>query len=294
MLKFSRKKEHTAILCPNCKKLISRDELICPFCNTSNPGSFMKNNPWTQSQNSPKVVVDTIVYINVGLYILSLLLDPASIKLTPQLLSLLSPSSNILGCMGSTGTIPVFGYHRWWTLIAANYLHGGILHIFFNMMAFRQISPFVFREFGYHRTIIIYTLTGVLGMLLSSLAGVRFTIGASASLCGFIGVIFYYGLSRGGVYGKAITRQVGSWMLSLVLFGFFIPGINNWAHGGGIVSGFLLGYLLGYNEKRMETLFHKTLAGFLVFLTIGTLIWSVMSGIVWGVTLASHGGIRLG
>lgn len=269
-----------SILCPNCKKLISRDESICPYCHTTKPGSWIKNNQWTQAVKSPDKAMNTIIYINVAMFIFSLLLDIGSIHLTPHLLSFLSPSSASLFHLGSTGTVPVFGYHRYWTLLSANYLHGGILHILFNMMALKNIIPFVLREFGSHRTIIIYTLTGIFGMLLSSFAGVRYTIGASASLCGIIGVIFFYGIHRGGIYGQAIAKQVGSWMFSLFLFGFIVPGINNWAHMGGIISGFILGYLLGYNEKHAETVFHKILAGIIVIATACSLFWSVISGVL--------------
>ncbi|PKK87263.1 MAG: rhomboid family intramembrane serine protease, partial [Candidatus Wallbacteria bacterium HGW-Wallbacteria-1] len=147
----------------------------------------------------------------------------------------------------------------------------------FNMMAFYQLGPFVLREFGLHRFVNIYILTGIAGFALSVLVGVRFTIGASASICGLIGAIIYYGKSRGGAYGEAIYKQALGWVVGLVIFGFLFSGINNWAHGGGILSGLLLAYFLGYNDRKPESAWSKILAYACVLITAGVLIWAVGS-----------------
>jgi rhomboid protease GluP len=183
--------------------------------------------------------------------------------------------------LGATGTIPIDHLHRWWSLVSANYLHGGIFHILFNMLALRQIAPLVLREYGVNRMVILYTLSGVIGFFVSYLAGVMLTIGASAAVCGLIGATLYYGKSRGGAYGQAIYRQIAGWALGILVFGFLIPGVNNWGHGGGIGAGIVLGLLLGYQERKRERLFHKTLAGICVLLTVMILVWAVVSGIYY-------------
>jgi rhomboid protease GluP len=132
----------------------------------------------------------------------------------------LSPSSNALILLGSTGTIPIDQMHRWWTLISANYLHGSILHILFNMIALYQIGPLVLREYGAGRLISLYTLGGVIGFLVSYLVGIRFTLGASAAVCSLIGASLYYGKSRGGSYGQAVYKQISGWVLGLFLLVF--------------------------------------------------------------------------
>jgi rhomboid protease GluP len=58
-----------------------------------------------------------------------------------------------------------------------------------------------------------------------------------------------------------------------------VPGINNWGHGGGIAAGIGLGFLLGYQEKKRESLLHKLVAGSLAVITILILAWAVLSGI---------------
>jgi rhomboid protease GluP len=190
-----------------------------------------------------------------------------------------SPGSRSLILLGATGTIPIDDLHRWWTIISAGYLHGGILHILFNMLAFRQLGHVVVEEYGVYRMIILYTLGSVIGFLVSYLAGVKLTIGASAAVTSLIGAVLYYGKSRGGPYGQAIFRQIGGWAVGIFLFGLLVPGINNWAHGGGILAGAGLGFLLKYGERKRENLFHKFLAGVCMVVTLGILVWAVASSI---------------
>jgi rhomboid protease GluP len=181
--------------------------------------------------------------------------------------------------LGATGTVPIKGLHRWWTLVSANYLHGSVLHLLFNMIAFRQLGFLALPEYGVYRMIVIYTLGGVAGFVVSFLAGVTLTIGASAAVCSLIGATLYYGKSRGGTYGQALYKQIGGWALGLFLFGLFVPGINNWAHGGGIFAGLVLGFFLGYQEKKQENFFHKSLAAGCVVLTVLILGWALASSL---------------
>ena len=267
-----------SILCPNCNKLISADESICPHCGVSRPGVWWKSLPVTQGLFSGDRIIKTIIYTNVGMYLISLLMNPMRMGLSANPFMILSPSNGALLLLGASGTIPIDQGHRWWTLISANYLHAGILHIFFNMFAFWQLGPLVMREYGVNRLIIIYTLGGVLGFFVSYLRGTSLTLGASAAVCSLIGASLYYGKSRGGAYGQAIYKQILTWVVVIFIFGFLARGmIDNWGHGGGMAGGIILGYLLGYQERTKENLLHKSLAGVCVVLTVAVLAWAVSS-----------------
>ncbi len=223
-------------------------------------------------------IIPAILYANVGMFVLSFLINPFKTGFSLNPLTFLSPDNGSLMLLGATGTIPIHRFGRWWTLISANYLHGSILHIFFNMMAFRQIAPLILIQFGGSRMIIIYTLSGMAGFWTSYLAGVPLTIGASAALCGLMGAALYYGKSRGGPFGRAVFRQIGNWAVGLILFGLLVPGINNWGHGGGMISGAVCGAILGYRERSAPHLLHHLAAGALVLATAGVLLWAVISG----------------
>ena len=268
-----------SILCPNCKKLISISEKKCPHCGTGNPAAWWKNNILTRGFNDPYLLVKSIIGVNIGIYVISLLLNPSGFGLALNPLTFLAPSGQILELLGATGKVPIDAFQRYWTLVSANYLHGGILHIFFNMAAFRQLGLLVSREYGVYRMFIIYTLGGVIGFFISYLAAVPWTIGASASVCSLAGALLYYGKSRGGIYGRTLYKQIGIWVVILFLFGILVPVINNWGHGGGIAAGIGLGFLLGYQERKKENIVHKLLAGGCAIITILILGWAVAVGI---------------
>lgn len=269
-----------SILCPNCRKLVSIDEPVCPHCGVKNPGSRWKNNPFTRGFLHGDSLIRNIIYLNVFMFILSLVINPGSTRFAMNPFAFLSPGNRSLLLLGATGTLPIDQFHRWWTVLTANYLHGSILHIAFNMLALNQIAHLILAEFGTYRTVSIYTLSGVGGFVLSYLAGIPFTLGASGAVCGLIGAALYYGKSRGGYFGQVVYRQVGSWAIAIFVFGFLVPGINNWAHGGGLIFGILTAFLLGYQERGGERPVHKVLAAFCVVATLGSLVLAVLTSLM--------------
>ena len=269
-----------SLLCPKCRKLISRSEAVCPYCKLANPGSRWKGNYFTRGLIGQNGSIRAILLCNIGMFVVSVFADLQSLSFSASPFDFLSPGSNSLLALGSTGTIPIFQFHHYWSLISANYLHASFLHILFNMIALLQLAPLVEREFGKYRMIIIYTLGGVAGYVLSVAAGVKLTLGASAAICSLLGALLYYGKSRGGDYGQNIFRQIGGWAVGLAIFGFIVPGINNWGHGGGMVAGVVLGFLLGYTERKRETFVHRATAVACVAVTGGVLLWSCLYGLV--------------
>ncbi len=261
------------ILCPRCRHLIGSNETVCSWCGASRGNPLWRIMAWARGLVGEGGAMPAIVTVNIVFFIFSLILtEHHSLNFSP--FGFLAPGQTSLFLLGATGTIPIDEYGRWWSLINANYLHGGILHIVFNLLALRQVAPLVSQEYGNSRMFIIYTFGGVGGFVLSYLAGVPLTIGASAAICALIGALLYFGKSRGGTYGTMVYREVGGWVMTLFLFGFIVPGINNWGHGGGIISGMLLGLLLGYHEKRREAKWHHLLAILCVVVTLGCLAWA--------------------
>lgn len=278
---MSDPRTNNSMLCPHCRRLISLDEPVCPYCGISNPSSWWKNNRLAAALSDPSGFVQLILYANIGLYVLSLLLNPRGSGLNFNPFDFLSPDNRSLLILGATGTVPILKLHRWWSLVAANYLHGSLLHLLFNMMAFRQLGPLVIAEFGGYRMLTIYALGGAGGFMISFLAGVSFTIGASAAVCSLIGALLYYGKSRGGAYGNALYSQIFGWAISIFVFGFLVPGINNWGHGGGMAMGAMLAYLLGYQEQRRETGGHKRLGIICLAGTALILAWAVLNSLLY-------------
>ncbi len=227
---------------------------------------------WSRGALDADWPVKAIITVNVLFFAVSLALSARS----GGVRGFLSPGQTSLLLLGATGTYPIDQFGRYWSLISASYLHGGILHLVFNLMALKQIAPRVASEFGSSRMFSIYTIGGIIGFGVSYLAGVPFTIGASAAVCGLIGALLYYGKSRGGAYGNSVYREVSGWVVSLFIFGFIFPGINNWGHGGGILGGIVVAAVVGYSERRRENHFDRALALLCGLVTLAVLGWSVL------------------
>lgn len=269
-----------SLLCPNCRKLISTDESRCPFCGIPTPGARWKNNLLTRGWGSGEALMKAIIYTNIGMFLISLLISSGVMRTGFNPLHFLSPSTNGLAVLGATGTY-LMGKTGWWTLISANYLHGGALHIFFNMMALNHIGLLIIQLFGTYRFFTIFTLSGAAGFYISYVAGVPITVGASAALCGMIGAALYYGKNRGGLFGQTVYKQVGGWAVTILLFGFLVPQVNNWAHIGGMLAGGAMAMAMGYNEKRREGIGHRVLAGGCMVVTVLVLLWSLLRGLLF-------------
>jgi rhomboid protease GluP len=164
------------------------------------------------------------------------------------------------------------------------------MHIFFNMYAIRVIGPAIIEFYGLSRMFIIYTVSGAIGFLTTTLVGYWFpyaplllrgagdiTVGASASLLGLIGAAMYYGRRSGS---RGIAEQVRPWLLYIVVFGFVatflgIARIDNWAHFGGFAGGYLVSAWL--DPLHPERLDHVLGALVCVLVSAAAVVWSVVT-----------------
>ena len=79
----------------------------------------------------------------------------------------------------------------------------------------------------------------------------------------------------------SIYRQVGGWIVFIFIFGFLVPGINNWGYGCGMDAGASLGFLLGYQDQTREQLCHAVFASSCRVLTILSLAWAVLTSLLY-------------
>ena len=273
------RKTSGAILCPSCGRLTNAEAPVCLVCGRRNPGMWGFGGPlgalfrrWN--------FTNAVTAACVALYVISLIFDPLAVLRPRGFLEIFSPSADALWALGAAGAIP-WHYGRWWTVVTAIYLHGGLLHILFNILWIRQLSPAVEQVYGPARLVAIFTISGAAGFVVSNSLGVPFTIGASGSIFGLLGAIVAYGRKRGGVYGRMVLRQYGQWALILFFMGFFMPGVNNWAHAGGFAGGFIAGLGLSLAEYRDETPFDKALAAAAIVLTLAGFalaLWTAFAG----------------
>jgi len=145
----------------------------------------------------------------------------------------------------------------------------------------RQLGPAVEQLFGPARLMVIFTVAGAAGFLVSNWVGYPVTIGASGAVFGLLGAIVAFGKKRGGTFGAMVLRQYGYMALLIFMLSFFMPAVNNAAHAGGFVGGLLAGLLMSLAEHRRETAVDWLLAAACIAVTLAGFalsLWSTFAG----------------
>ena len=272
------RKTSGAILCPSCGRMTNADAPTCLVCGRRNPGMWGLAGP-LRGLFRQRSFVDVVTVACIALYVASLVFDPAGALQRRGLFDAFSPSSQALRDLGATGPVQ-WRNGEWWTLLTAIYLHGSLLHIFFNVLWIRQLGPAVEELYGPSRLVIIYTVAGAVGFVASNLLSPWPSVGASGSIFGLLGALVAFGQKRGGTFGAMVLRQYGQWALVLFVLGFLMPGVNNIAHAGGFVGGFVGGFGLALAEHRSESGFDQVLAAACIGLTILSFVLAIWTAFV--------------
>ena len=242
-----------AINCHRCKELISDQESHCPFCGAPQQTERAARVMTRGLFGDPNNILSWIVGTNIFMYVCSVGLNfEAAFSMENGLFGLGSPDFKALHLLGLTGGVSWHCGH-WWTLLTASFLHGSLLHIFFNLSWLRQLGTITIVVLGPSRFAFTYLVTGVGGFLLSNFWSGVPTIGASCSLFGLMGLLICFGQRRGGTWGRQLNRQVWAWAIVGFVFGLIIPMVNNAGHIGGFISGYLLGFVFPKQEGIHES-----------------------------------------
>lgn len=135
----------------------------------------------------------------------------------------------------------------WWRLLTSTFLHGGVLHLLFNMNALYVVSPYLEPVMGWRKYSLIYLTAGLAASLASVFWNpIVLSVGASGAIFGM------YGLSMALITRKVYPPEFGRQFLKSnalfiglnLVWGFTSTNIDNAAHIGGLVSGFLIGFLV--------------------------------------------------
>ena len=267
-----------AISCNHCKKLISDQEESCPFCASPQykPTPTVSIPAKSTLLPSSTPVTSWLVAVNILLFVACLVVDLNNGRTVGNILvSLGHPSTPTLQLFGMTGNFSwTCGY--WWTLITASFLHGGLLHIYFNMSALMQLGEITRVLLGPSRVIITYIATGIGGFALSNVWSNAPTIGASCSIFGLMGVLLVFGHRRGGELGKTLRQSVLRWTIIGLAMGFLIPMINNAGHIGGLLTGLLLGAIFPARESTGESSGLQIFAMVLLCVSIVLVGWNAL------------------
>ncbi len=137
---------------------------------------------------------------------------------------------------------------EWWRIVTSTFVHLGLIHLAFNMYVLYLYGPVVERMYGSLEYGLIYLLCGAGGSVLTILWDpTQFAAGASGAIFGIIGLLFAVSRRHHAVLGRearGVVAGIGSYLVFLLIFTFVVPGISWTGHLGGLVVGFVLGWLL--------------------------------------------------
>jgi rhomboid protease GluP len=258
-------------LCPSCGALVGTSATKCYQCGANTTFSISAASR-TLSRWMPQTSPVTYAMLTICclMYVLSLVITlkfSGGEGLGGGLMNLGGIATQINYRLGAS--LPLaFELQQPWRLITAIFLHGGLLHIGFNMWVLMDIGPMVEDLYGSARYFFLFVVTGAAGYLVSSFFG-HLSVGASGSLLGLIGVLLAATTGRKSLAAQALRSALIRWLVYIGVLGLLMSGTDNAAHAGGLAAGYLLGRVMAdrmpadVNERRRADLL-GWIAGFAV------------------------------
>lgn len=220
--------------------------------------------PWARRSASTIGVTHVIFGINVAVF-----------------LGMVLSTSSVMGFTGSDlvrwganlGPYTLSG--EWWRLLTSVFVHGGIIHIAFNMWCLWNLGALCEALYGPWTYVAIYLLCGVGGSLGSVIWNPRvLSVGASGAIFGLAGALLAaFKLGEFSVPRAALSgtlRSLGAFVFYNLIFGAAISGVDNAAHIGGLVTGLILGGLIALLAPRQEDNPRRAIIFLLVTVALAT------------------------
>ena len=152
-----------------------------------------------------------------------------------------------------------------WRLITSMFLHIGFLHLLFNMYALWIIGKQLETFLGKTKFIIVYLGSGLLGSLLSVVLHTSVSAGASGAIFGLLGSLLYFGYHYRLYLGTVLKTQIIPVIIINLIIGFTLSGIDNFAHIGGLIGGYLLTMALGIPGRNKK---NEQINGWIVYIVL--------------------------
>ena len=195
--------------------------------------------------NMPSKITAILIAINVIMFVISAFLSGSIIDIKTGVLVELGAKVNILIADG-----------QYFRLLTAVFLHGGLMHILFNMYALYALGNFVEETFGKIGYLIIYFISGILSTFASYLFSSAISIGASGAIFGLLGACLIFAMLKKNKVGKQFLFDILSVVALNIVIGITTPDIDNFAHIGGLISGAILALIImnfsAFNKKNRE------------------------------------------
>ena len=143
--------------------------------------------------------------------------------------------------------------HEFYRLITCAFIHIGFMHLTLNTYSLYVIGVQLESYFGKLKYIIIYLFSAITASLMSVILTDSISAGASGALFGLLGALLYFGYHYRVFLGGVLKSQIIPLIIVNLAFGFMMSGIDNAAHIGGLIGGFLIAMAVGVPNKSSKS-----------------------------------------
>jgi membrane associated rhomboid family serine protease len=181
------------------------------------------------------------------------------------------PVRELIAWGANVGALTLQG--EWWRLLTNVFVHGGIIHIAFNMWCLWNLGQLCESLYGRWTYAAIYLICG-LGASLASAAWHPSvpSVGASGAIFGLAGALITalklgeFSVPRAALSGT--LRSLGAFVVYNLIFGFVLPGVDNTAHIGGLITGLIVGALIALIAPQQDQTPRRVAVFLVVILTL--------------------------
>ncbi len=148
----------------------------------------------------------------------------------------------------------VRGFHEYYRLLTGTFLHGNLFHLLSNCYALYIIGTQIESFYGKAKFIVIYLFSAICGSLMSIALSDYASVGASGAIFGLMGSLLYFGYYYRVYLGSTWKTNIIPVIVINLVLGFLVPGIDYFAHIGGLIGGVLISMALGlkYKERKSD------------------------------------------
>jgi len=208
-------------------------DLIINVTNDINEKTAKDNKNYDKVFRPKKIVVTNIlILINVLIFILT--------TFNPSLIYLFA---------NNLGLVKAGEFYR---IITSVFIHANIFHLLCNMYTLFVIGSQVENFLGKKKFLFIYFASAIVGSLLSLTFSSGFSVGASGAIFGLMGSLVYFGYHYRLYLNTVIKSQIIPLIILNLALGFWINGIDNFAHIGGLIGGYLSTMAIGASDKATK------------------------------------------
>lgn len=279
-------------MCPGCRAILDPGTPKCPYCGWEIERTLVRREGGIVERALRPFggVVPVVLFLNVLAYVATSLLaarflqerarDPGPL-FQYLFAAAMNPHPDVLKFLGANVPELVLEQGQVWRLLCPVFLHGGLLHIFFNMSALRNIGGAVEEAFGAGKALAVYLLAGIAGNVASiawflvtgpylkemtgpagpELVAVQVPrIGASGAIIGYAGVLAALGFRIGGEPGKTLWKPMVKAVGFIFVLGLVLAltgsdfQFDNSAHAGGFLFGLGAGWLCTFGIRARGNL----------------------------------------